>query len=894
MKIPKNKPIGIAKIFPRYETFVEKTTDDNISDSLDFILENYNQIFQHSYCQIDVFDSEGNILLTNARHYVPEDDYNILQDQRLDYVDIQDKFSEVMKGNIVYLPAIEYFINATEAIWLEMKLMPVSKNEVIHIVCLSYDISRYKRKEFEYMKHMANNIPVKTKKNVDLMSDHIAFLKYFIKILPIDLAIYNHEKKILCSNYKPQNVITENTFQSQLVPKNTKMHQFDYLGNKLYIKIKEPLTNSLTFHDDILCITDLDGTILDVSESIESHLGESKNSLIGHNILKYYQYPKDRDSLIKRVLKEKSISGVNLALKNKDGKVKRRETNIKLVESDNKTFLVSSLRDSEFSRNEIQKTYRSEELLQETQRFSKTGSWSFDLLTSEFMFSAELERIFELTQPCQCIKCLTRAISIKDKVKTLRFFANLKTSDELQKLECKIITANCTNKILYSEGKLERDYYGNPKRIVGFTQDISELRQYEEEKDDAKSEIDSLYNSIPTMLLNTDSKCRITAVSKFLLDKLGYCKTDITEKYLNELILDQGMPFKIIEIIDTTTLDADIISRSGNLLHVRMTIAPRFENDLKTGYTIVLTDISDKVELNKQLQTKTEDLESSVESKNMTLTQTIKDLKSENDRNRKLQSQLVRAQLELSKSLESEQESGELKSRFIDMISHEYRTPLTVIMSSAYIIERLADMANESKINKHIDKIIKASNAMTGLLDSTLDMVFHNKGDYTFVPALFNVQHCIEKVIREIEIIDGHNHKIIYKNSIVEPTLYTDLRLCRLSFYNILMNAVKYSDIDTEIIVISEEVDEQITISVKDHGCGIPECDAPMIYTPFYRGSQTGGLVPGTGLGLTVTKQCIAKINGSVTYETEENFGTTFYLKFPRRFVMKSRDNSSL
>lgn len=876
MKHKKNISVGIAKIFPKYESFIKDLKKDSADSPIVFLAENYSEVFLHAYCQIDIYDYDGDILLSNSRHLEHSNNYNILKDPRLEYAEIEEKYSQALDGNLVYLPAVEYYINATEILWLEMKLIPVFNKGNKHIVCLSYDISRFKKREFEFLKTMANQTNSLQTKKLDLISDHISFLKYFIKMIPIDLAIYNSDKKILCSNYQIKKSLLEDTFKSQLAPQDTQMHQFDYLGNKLYVKFNTPLSGSVSNNNDVHCITDLEGTILDISDSVETHWGESKSKLIGNNILNFYQFPKERESLIDKIKHEKSISDYSISFKHKQGSVKKHKTSIKLIEKDQKKYLLSTISPEDLSSVQMEKTFRNEELLQETQRFSKTGSWSFDLLTSEFLFSAELERIFDLKEPCRSIQCLFKSVSVKDKISTLRFFSKLEKEEGTHKLECRLITSDCVKKIIYSEGKLERDYYGNPKRIVGFTQDISELRKHEEEKDVAKNEIDSLYNSIPTMLLNTDKKYRITAVSKYLLDKLGYCKAVLQEKHLNDIILDSGMQLQLKQYRETITRDADIINADGNLINVRMTIAPKIENKKLTGYTIVLVDISDKVQINEELRSIAKNLEDSVESKNITLKKTIEDLKSENERNKKLQSQLVKAQLEISKALANEQESGELKSRFIDMISHEYRTPLTVIMSSAYIIERLADMTNDKKINKHIDKIINASNAMTGLLDSTLDMVFHNKGDYSFVPALFNIENCIEKVIRELEIIDGNNHTIKYINNVKEPILYTDLRLCRLSIYNVIMNSLKYSDKSTEVIIESKEVDGNIIISVEDFGWGIPECDKKMIFTPFYRGSQTGGLVPGTGLGLTVTKQCIAKINGTISYVTEEKKALLF------------------
>ncbi len=889
MKISKNKLGGTVKVFPKYKSAMAEINSKSTITCPGVLGASCFDIFFYAKSQIDIFDSDGNILLSNSLDIEFEENYNIKSDLRLDYIDIDDKFKEALGGNVVELPAIEFFINANNTIWREIKLVPLMEEKETLVVCISTNVSKFKHKEFEYLKLLANSTKKPINKQLSFVSDQIAFLTYFIKMLPQEIAIYSEDKKLLCSNFKIPERVFEDTFVSKLAPKCNNMQPFEYLGNKLYVKIEEPSQFEMNSHKDIICVTDIEGKILDISDSVKFSFGESKENLLGDNITKFYQYPEDRETLVQKVLKEKSISDYALTFRNSKGIVSRHKTNTKLVDDYSRPVLVSSISVEDSSLAKVEHIYRNEEVLQETQRLSCTGSWFYDITTESFKYSDETKRIFDVDIPQIGFKQFIKTIVPNDKFKTLRFFSRVKNNETLQTLECKVVTGKGNTKVLHIEGKLERDYSGNPKRIVGFTQDITKLRITEKAFQAKQNEIDSLYQSIPAMLITTDSNYVIKTVSKFLLDTLGYQEEDILGKNLQEFIFSESNALQLEQVNKLKNLDVDAIDHGGNLLHVRMNIAAKQNLSEDTGYNIVLVDITDKELMHRDLQYKTEELETKVETKTNKLKQTISSLQDENIRNQKLRAQLVKAQLEVSKSLESEQESGELKSRFIDMISHEYRTPLTVIMSSAYIIERLANMSDDAKLGKHIDKILKASNAMTGLLDNTLDMVFHNKGDYTFVPSLFNLENCIEKVAKEIEIIDGYNHKIKYINTIEDPTLYTDLRLTRLSVYNLVLNAVKYSPKDSKVIIKSEELEGTIIIAVQDFGCGIPDCEQEMIFAPFYRGNQTGGLVPGTGLGLTVTKNCVSKINGELSFETEEGKGSTFYCKFPKRYLLRTK-----
>ncbi len=237
-----------------------------------------------------------------------------------------------------------------------------------------------------------------------------------------------------------------------------------------------------------------------------------------------------------------------------------------------------------------------------------------------------------------------------------------------------------------------------------------------------------------------------------------------------------------------------------------------------------------------------------------------------------------RAQEEVKQSLAKERELNEMKSRFVSMASHEFRTPLSTILSSVSLISKYPDEAREKR-QKHVLRIKSAIANLTNILNDFLSIGKLEEGK---VDALFedvNLSLLLQETIEEIEPSFKTGQHLICEcqNGIM---IWSDPRLLKNIFLNLLSNATKYSAENQKIMVTCVEREKQLNITIQDFGNGIPEKDQPDIFSRFYRAANVIN-IQGTGLGLYIVKKYVEMIGGEITFESEENKGTTFFLNLP-------------
>lgn len=277
------------------------------------------------------------------------------------------------------------------------------------------------------------------------------------------------------------------------------------------------------------------------------------------------------------------------------------------------------------------------------------------------------------------------------------------------------------------------------------------------------------------------------------------------------------------------------------------------------------------------------DLEKRVSDRTAQLKITLDVLKEENKVREKAEMELREAKEDLSKAYEKEKELSDLKSSFIDMISHEYRTPLTIIMSSGELIKLIAKKYDVKEIDAHVEKIRKAVDVMTKMLEDTLLFSKRKQGDDQFTPNLIDLSVFCHNIIREAEVIDTNKHKFIFKNELQNNGLMTDAKYLHHLLINLLVNASKYSKENSEVILEASDNDEIVELRVIDNGKGISERDRKHLFDPFHKNKKDIGLVQGTGLGLAIVKNCVDTIGGSIDVETKIGEGTTFIITLPRK-----------
>lgn len=239
-----------------------------------------------------------------------------------------------------------------------------------------------------------------------------------------------------------------------------------------------------------------------------------------------------------------------------------------------------------------------------------------------------------------------------------------------------------------------------------------------------------------------------------------------------------------------------------------------------------------------------------------------------------------KAEHEILNTLKKEQELSELKSRFISMASHEFRTPLSVILSSATLIEKQNEVGKEDKRIKYVSKIKSNVKNLVVILNDFLSLSKLQEGKVIAQPIAFDLVDFSKSLIEEIDGIKKNGQIITLHcdHSIIE--VFLDSKLLKLIIYNLLSNAIKYSEENKEVIIKIEIINDLVCVEIKDHGIGIPIEDQNNMFQRFYRATNVSN-IQGTGLGLNIVKQYTELMGGTISFKSQLNEGSSFYIAFP-------------
>ena len=251
--------------------------------------------------------------------------------------------------------------------------------------------------------------------------------------------------------------------------------------------------------------------------------------------------------------------------------------------------------------------------------------------------------------------------------------------------------------------------------------------------------------------------------------------------------------------------------------------------------------------------------------------------------NRSLRSEVEerkRAEAELAGMLDTEKELNQLKSRFVSIISHEFRTPLGIIMSAADILRKYTDRLAPERRTEHLQEIHDATRHMAGMMEQVLLLGRAESGRLAFTAAPLDLAGLCQKLVDEQNSAGRGRCPIRLLTSSATPKALGDEGLLRHIFSNLLSNAVKYSSEGSSVEFAVERSGEEALFAVRDRGIGIPETEAARLFTAFHRCTNVGE-IPGTGLGLLIVKRCVELHGGTITFESSEGAGTTFTVRLP-------------
>ena len=403
-----------------------------------------------------------------------------------------------------------------------------------------------------------------------------------------------------------------------------------------------------------------------------------------------------------------------------------------------------------------------------------------------------------------------------------------------------------------------------------------------------QEKFEAVFQNASLGILVINSKGEIILANNFLLFQFGYSNQEeligkkmeilIPKRYHGNHESDRN---KFIKNPSARPMgmgrDLFGAKKDGSELPLEISLSS-YNNDLGVFSIAFISDITARIEvqtklreqrlalaaMNKKMEILNEELEKKVAERTFTLQKTLEKLESSKD--------------ELAKALSKEKDLGDLKSGFVSMASHEFRTPLSTILSSASLLAKYKLTQEQEKRDKHVQRIKSSVINLNNILNEFLSIGKIEEGKITAHDAFFDIKDFITSQYTEMSEIFKAGQKIDYKHE-GESIVRLDDNLFKNILINLLSNAAKFSDENTIIYLKSSVKNKIVNFQIRDQGIGISEKDQKHLFEIFFRGFNATN-ISGTGLGLHIVARYIEMMDGKIDLKSELNKGTEINLTF--------------
>ncbi len=306
------------------------------------------------------------------------------------------------------------------------------------------------------------------------------------------------------------------------------------------------------------------------------------------------------------------------------------------------------------------------------------------------------------------------------------------------------------------------------------------------------------------------------------------------------------------------------IRKDGKEFPVEVSLS-HYQQDDEVFAIAFIVDITERKEAQQKLQQYSIELEKRVRERTMMLREAISEL----ERNRD----------EINNALQKQKDLNDLKTRFVSMASHEFRTPLSTILSSVSLISKYNSVEETEKRHKHIARIKSSVTHLTDILNDLLSIGKLEEGAIQNDPNEFNIFDFMDSGVQEMQAVAKDGQLLVYNHISGSTSLCLDKKLLRNIMINLMSNAIKFSPEKKEINISTEVVNSQLIICVKDQGMGISEEDQKHLFERFFRGHNATN-IQGTGLGLNIVLRYLELMNGQIDLKSKLEEGTEIKLTF--------------
>ena len=392
---------------------------------------------------------------------------------------------------------------------------------------------------------------------------------------------------------------------------------------------------------------------------------------------------------------------------------------------------------------------------------------------------------------------------------------------------------------------------------------------------DGKQGFDAIFHFATEGILVTNEKSEIILSNPSLNKLFGYESNELIGQKI-EVLVPKRYAINHISQRDefqknphSRAMGAGVnlfgLNKSGKEFPVEISLSTYVVDDKRFVVAFIL-DISLRKAAEEKLKNYSADLEKKVTNRTLILQEAINELE--------------KTKFELNEALEKEKELNEMKSRFVSMASHEFRTPLATIISSLSLVKTYGDKNDSEKQDKHINKIKSSITNLTDILNDFLSISKLEEGKVENIREDFLIDLFVNDIVSETQSLCKSGQKIDYSHE-GDTIISLDKKMLKNILFNLLSNAAKFSNADSIINIRTQRTDDCLKLSVEDQGIGISKKDQKHLFQRFFRAKNASN-IQGTGLGLNIIENYIELMDGTISFKSEENKGTIFNIQFPQ------------
>lgn len=480
--------------------------------------------------------------------------------------------------------------------------------------------------------------------------------------------------------------------------------------------------------------------------------------------------------------------------------------------------------------------------LAEAQEMAKMGRWDYYHKENALFWSDSIFSIFGLEKTEKSITYETYLESVhpEDREKV-----NLKWKESLYRqsrfqVEHRIITPQGDLKWMNESCHTEFDETGNPIHTVGIVQDITDLVKTEKALRKSEERYKGIINSQHDIVVRLDTQNRFTFVNETYCKTFGKTKEELLGRSFTPVIHEDDLKATLLamENLSNPPFRAYMEQRAMTVNGWRWLAWEDYAVRNSRGEVIEIQGVGRDI------------------------------------------TELKAAESALKDALAMEKKLGELKSRFVSMASHEFRTPLASMMMATETLENYRQRLSEEEILKYLGRIRRNIEYLRDIIGKVLSLSRIESGKIPFTPEKTDLNHLLTHWLNDYRDKNQLEHQIEFEPFQEYITIDADRQLLIQALENMVSNSRKYAPEGTKIIINVNRINDFVTLSVTDFGIGIPEKEMEFLFDPFFRASNVVNY-HGTGLGLPLIKQIVDRHKGSIRLESEINKKTTFHIDLP-------------